>query len=244
MTNIYKSLISVERTLGILLDPEKMGLEEVSAFAKALSQNTPKIINKLEIDQLVLLVGGSTMNNVDFDRWTAHLRAKTDLPIILFPGSHKQVSSAADAILYLNLISGRNPDYLIGEQVAAAFEVQAVGIEVIPTAYLLLDGKNESAVARVSNTNPMDQQNVDQVVKTALAGQFMGNKLIYLEAGSGAKQPVTDEIVKAVRQRVNAPIIVGGGLRTEKAIKSKFSAGARMVVVGTAIEENLKWLDI
>lgn len=243
MFKIYKSLISVERTLGILLDPEKMGLEEVSAFAKALSQITSKIINKLEIDQLVLLVGGSTMNNVDFDRWTAHLRVKTDLPIILFPGSHKQVSSAADAILYLNLISGRNPDYLIGEQVAAAFEVQEAGIEVIPTAYLLLDGRNESAVARVSNTNPMDQQNVDHVVKTALAGQFMGNKLIYLEAGSGAKQPVTDEIVKAVRQRVNTPIIVGGGLRTEKAIKSKFNAGARFVVVGTAIEENLQWLE-
>ncbi|ARN78444.1 geranylgeranylglyceryl/heptaprenylglyceryl phosphate synthase [Nonlabens spongiae] len=244
MHKIYDLITSVERTLGILVDPEKMGFEEVSAFAKALSLNSSRIIKKFDVDQIVLLVGGSTMENVDFDKWTQHLRGSTKLPIILFPGSHKQVSSAADAILYLNLISGRNPDYLIGEQVAAAYKVQEARIEVIPTAYLLLDGKNESAVARVSNTTPMSQQDIDEVVKTALAGQFMGNKLIYLEAGSGAKQPVTDEIVKAVQQRVNTPTIVGGGLRTKQAIKSKFDAGARMVVVGTAIEENLSWLDI
>ncbi len=243
MHKIYDLITSVERTLGVLVDPEKMALDEVSAFAKALSQQSTKLLNKLDVHQLVLLVGGSTMENVDFDKWNQHLRGSTDLSIILFPGSHKQVSSAADAILYLNLISGRNPDYLIGEQVAAAFEVQEAGVEVIPTAYILLDGKNESAVARVSSTAPMSQQDVDQVVKTALAGQFMGNKLIYLEAGSGAKQPVTDEIVKAVRLRVNIPMIVGGGLRTEHAIKSKFCAGARMVVVGTAIEENLEWLE-
>ena len=243
MHKIYDLITSVECTLGILLDPEKMGLDEVSAFAKALSLNSSRIINKFDVHQIVLLVGGSTMESVDFDKWNRHLRGSTDLPFILFPGSHKQVSSAADAILYLNLISGRNPDYLIGEQVAAAFDVQKSGIEVIPTAYLLLDGRNESAVARVSKTAPMSQQDVDQVVKTALAGQFMGNKLIYLEAGSGAKQPVTDEIVKAVRQRVNTPIIVGGGIRNEQAIKSKFDAGAKMVVVGTAIEENLKWLE-
>jgi putative glycerol-1-phosphate prenyltransferase len=239
---IYDSILNADRTLGILLDPEKMGDGEVDAFAKALSQKSRSLIEKFHLDNIILLVGGSTMEEVDFEKWVKNLRKLVEIPIVIFPGSHHQVTQEADALLFLNLISGRNPEYLIEQQIKAASKIAFLNIEVIPTAYLLLDGGKETAVSRVSKTQPIDQNNTDLIMNTALAGQLMGNKLIYLEAGSGAITPVKESIVKAVCAQVTIPVIVGGGLRTKEAIENRFNAGAKMIVVGTAIEENLEWI--
>lgn len=240
--SIYNRIAKSRRTLGILLDPEKMDDVEVLAFAKAISPKAPSLKKRFSLDQIILLVGGSTMKEVDFESWVSHLKKYVELPIVIFPGSHHQVAAAADALLFLNLISGRNPEYLIDQQVKAAAKIAAINIEVIPTAYMLLDGGKETAVSRVSQTLPMDQNDVDLIINTALAGQFMGNKLVYLEAGSGAHKPVRTAIVRELHQQLHIPIIVGGGLRTHKDIEERFNAGAKMVVVGTAIEENLDWI--
>jgi putative glycerol-1-phosphate prenyltransferase len=240
--SIYKKILNAHRTLGILLDPEKMGDVKVDAFAKAVSLKKSSLLKKYQLDHIILLVGGSTMQDVGFESWVKNLSKHTDLDIVIFPGSHHQVAQEAHALLFLNLISGRNPEYLIEQQVKAASKIAAIDIEVIPTGYLLLDGGKETAVARVSKTKPMDQKDIHLIINTALAGQFMGNKLIYLEAGSGALQPVHETIVQAVCDRLDIPVIVGGGLRTKESIEKRFNAGAKMVVVGTAIEEHLGWL--
>ncbi|MGB5980760.1 MAG: geranylgeranylglyceryl/heptaprenylglyceryl phosphate synthase [Nonlabens sp.] len=242
MDKLYKRIAKAKRTMGILLDPEKLDFDRVSAFAKAISKKNSQLLTKFNLDQILLLVGGSTMQNVDFVAWTKHLKSLTDLPVIIFPGSHDQVAPDADALLFLNLISGRNPDYLIEHQVEAAMKVAELDIEIIPTAYLLLDGGTETAVARISQTSPMDQGDLKRILKTALAGQFMGNQLIYLEAGSGAITPVQNDVVKLIKSHLNIPIIVGGGLRQYQDINDRFNAGAKMIVVGTAIEENLDWI--
>jgi putative glycerol-1-phosphate prenyltransferase len=241
-SSIYNSIATSTRTLGILLDPEKMDDAEVLAFAKAITQKATKLKNRFSLDQIILLVGGSTMEDLDFQSWITNLKKQVALPIVIFPGSHHQVAADADALLFLNLISGRNPEYLIEQQVKAAAKIAAINIEVIPTAYMLLDGGKETAVSRVSKTLPMDQNDTTRIINTALAGQFMGNKLVYLEAGSGAITPVKTAIVRELHQQLHIPIIVGGGLRTHQAIEDRFNAGAKMVVVGTAIEENLDWI--
>jgi putative glycerol-1-phosphate prenyltransferase len=241
-SSIYNSIATSTRTLGILLDPEKMDDAEVLAFAKAISLKITALKSRLSLGQIILLVGGSTMEDVDFQSWITNLKKQVALPTLIFPGSHHQVAADADALLFLNLISGRNPEYLIEQQVKAAAKIAAINIEVIPTAYMLLDGGKETAVSRVSQTLPMDQNDVTLISNTALAGQFMGNKLVYLEAGSGANKPVKTALVRELHQQLHIPIIVGGGLRTHQAIEDRFNAGAKMVVVGTAIEENLDWI--
>ncbi|AZQ43286.1 geranylgeranylglyceryl/heptaprenylglyceryl phosphate synthase [Nonlabens ponticola] len=238
---ILESIKLHNRTLSILLDPEKMSLDDVSAFAKALSSNTSHLTKSLRLDQILLLVGGSTMHDVSIDKWLTHLKQVVDLQIVLFPGSASQVSEQAHGLLFLNLISGRNPEFLIGQQVKAAAQLRNTTLEIIPTAYLLLDGGHESAVSRVSQTLPMSQVDHMAISNTALAGQLMGNQLIYLEAGSGARFPVSPQIVSKVSDILSIPVIVGGGLKTIEDINNRFDAGASMVVVGTAWENDLNW---
>lgn len=238
---ILKSIRQLERTLGILVDPEKLKEDEFSAFAKAITSTASILTKDLRLDQIILLIGGSTMEDVDLEAWLSAFSQQIDFKLVLFPGSAQQISERADALLFLNLISGRNPEYLIGQQVEAAKKLKNSGLEIIPTAYLLLDGDEQTAVERVSKTHPISQCEVDLITDTALAGQLMGNKLIYLEAGSGAKTPVTIEVLEKVVETVQVPVIVGGGLRSLDGIKKRFEAGAKMVVVGTAMEEDLNW---
>lgn len=239
---ILESLQHYNRTLGILIDPEKLDVEGFSAFAKAMSTSIPKLKSELLLDQVIFLIGGSTMIGVDLDYWLKAFRKTTDLKLLLFPGSHHQISDHADGLLFLNLISGRNEQYLIGEQVAAAGKLQNSKLEIIPTGYMLIDGGVETAVARVSRTKPIPPSQEEFIVNTALAGQFMGNQLIYLEAGSGAKTPVTVNTLSSVVKAMERPVIVGGGLRKLSEIDERFKAGAKMVVVGTAIEQDLSWI--
>ncbi len=241
MNNILQNINNSKRSLGILIDPEKMGDDEVSAFAKAVPQTISSLKEKLSIDYCCLLVGGSTMKGVDINHWVEKLKKQVDLPIILFPGSPDQLTEAADGLLFLSLLSGRNPAYLIDHQVEAAKRLTETQLEVIPTSYLLIDGGHTSAVERTTGTTPMSQKDPEVVATTAYAGQLMGHELVYLEAGSGAIHPVSSQIIRMTSDSINIPVIVGGGLRKIQDMQKAYEAGASMLVVGTAIEEDPDW---
>lgn len=235
---ILASILKEEKLLAILLDPDKFPfstrgtkVEIDSAFAKAYLKKIPQQTTHL-------FIGGSTDAYGKTNDVVRTLKDLSNLPIILFPGDHTQVSSSADGILFLSLLSGRNPEYLIGQQVQVALSLKKMELEIIPTGYLLIDGQTETAVQRISGTKPMPQEQVQQIVATALAGQFLGKKMIYLEAGSGAKTPVHPNVVRAVKEVLDIPLIVGGGIRSVEQQDTAYAAGADMVVVGTAFEED------
>ncbi|OYQ51397.1 geranylgeranylglyceryl/heptaprenylglyceryl phosphate synthase [Flavobacterium aurantiibacter] len=215
------------RLLAVLLDPEKQGVAELNDFFRR--------IESLPVTHF--LVGGSTGSGPATDTLVRALKARTHLPVVLFPGSSDQLSDAADGLLFLSLLSGRNPEYLIGQQVQAAAVLRQAPYEVLATAYLLLDGGNESAVQRVSETLPLSQENSELIVDTAFAAQLLGFKLLYLEAGSGAAVPVRESVIEQVFNTVDLPLVVGGGIRSKSALEAAYRAGATMVVVGTAFEK-------
>ena len=215
-----------EKLLAVLIDPEKFDVNAAEEFLRKMPFLTTHIF-----------VGGSTVGDGETEGCIKNIKSETDLPVVLFPGDHSQVSDAADAILFLSLLSGRNPEFLIGQQVKAVKALQKSRIEVIPTAYLLIDGGRECAVQKVTQTQPMSQEQPDVIAETALAGQYLGKKLVYLEAGSGATNPVSAEVTARVRAAVDIPVVVGGGIRSKKQLFEAYSAGADMVVVGTAFEE-------
>ncbi|PKP18129.1 MAG: geranylgeranylglyceryl/heptaprenylglyceryl phosphate synthase, partial [Bacteroidetes bacterium HGW-Bacteroidetes-23] len=161
----------------------------------------------------------------------------------LFPGNPSQISTFADGILFLSLLSGRNPDYLIEHHVNAVSLLKNTSLEIISTGYILIESGSETAVERISKTKPLDRNNVEYVCQTAKAGEYLGNKLIYLEAGSGAKLAVPLEMIKAVSQEISIPLIVGGGIRSQKAIQDAFDAGADLVVIGTAFENDTNFFN-
>jgi putative glycerol-1-phosphate prenyltransferase len=165
------------------------------------------------------------------------------LPVVLFPGNPSQISSQADAILFLSLISGRNPDYLIEHQVNAVPILQQTNLEIISTGYILIESGTITAVERVSKTTPLDRNNPKYILQTAQAGELLGNKLIYLEAGSGANYPIPKEIIKLVSQNIEIPLIVGGGIVDLQGIQKAYDAGADLVVIGTAFEKNLNFFN-
>lgn len=208
--------------LALLLDPEK-------PFPVGLDLRGP-------VRPDMLLVGGSTGG--DTTPFVRRLRTLTELPVVLFPGSGAQFTEEADALLYLSLLSGDNPALLNGEQIRAARRVRRSGIETIPMGYILVDGGVETSVMRVSGTQPIAQTEVAHIVDVAIAAQLMGKQLVYLEAGSGARVPVSEEIIRAVRAEVDIPIIVGGGIRTPEAMHAAFQAGADLVVIGNHFEHH------
>ena len=160
------------------------------------------------------------------------------MPVLLFPGDAKQITNKADGILFLSLLSGRNPAFLIEQQIKAAPILQKTALEIIPTGYILIDGGKETAVQKVSNTKPIPQHNIKLILNTALAGEFSGKKIIYLEAGSGATTPVNKKIIKTVSDNLSIPLIVGGGIRSKKQLETAFNSGADLVVIGTAFEKD------
>ena len=160
------------------------------------------------------------------------------MPVVLFPGNVSQVTAEADALLFLSLLSGRNAEMLVGQQVRAAEAVKQAAIETIPMGYILVDGGRETAVARVSGTRPIAQESLDEIVHTAMAAEMMGKQLVYLEAGSGALQPVREEVIRAVRAAISCPLIVGGGIRSTEEMQRAYHAGADIVVVGNWLEEH------
>lgn len=215
------------KLLAVLIDPDK--------YSKQLLQDLR------DADSLpdLLLVGGSLVMS-DTDAVIGDIRETVgaDTPIVLFPGDGSQLSSRADAVMLLSLVSGRNPEYLIGQHVRSAFRIRSLGLETIPTAYMLIDGGNVTSVQYVSNTMPLPSDKRDLAAATALAAEQLGMRMVYLEGGSGAKRPIPTETIRAVRKVVEIPIIVGGGLRDADAVRAAFDAGADIAVVGTAIERD------
>ncbi|WP_339700666.1 geranylgeranylglyceryl/heptaprenylglyceryl phosphate synthase [uncultured Marixanthomonas sp.] len=224
--NILSDISEGKKSLAILIDPDKFSTFDTASFLQQLPTETTH-----------LFVGGSTDANGHTEATVKALKNHSQLPVILFPGDHTHITKFADAILFLSLLSGRNPEYLVGQQLKAVEKLKASKLEVIPTGYILVDGGTESAVARVSNTKPLSQGAVSTIVHTAIAGEFMGAKLIYLEAGSGAINPVRPEIISEVKKAINIPLIVGGGIKTEAQKQAAYIAGADLIVMGTVFEK-------
>ena len=229
---IYQNLLLAKKQgrklLAILLDPDKISLSKLS--------DTLAKINSSTVDYI--LVGGSTVEKGVTDELVYRLKKETRIPVILFPGHYSQITSHADAILFLSLISGRNPEYLISQQVKAVPMIKRSGLEVIPTGYILIDGGKESSVQKISETEPIKPLDLEEITHTACAGMYMGKKIIYLEAGSGALAPVSASIIRSVKENISIPLIVGGGIRSENEMRRAFENGADLVVIGTAFEEN------
>ncbi|RYJ37187.1 Geranylgeranylglyceryl phosphate synthase-like protein [Flavobacterium anhuiense] len=223
-----------QKLLAVLLDPDKIVLENLNHLIEKINQSPATHI----------FVGGSIVQNTILEELISELKQKTTLPVILFPGDPSQISPKADGILFLSLLSGRNPDYLIEYQVQAAPILKKTNLEVISTGYILIESGNETAVARVSKTKPLSRENLDLVLATAQAGEMLGNQLIYLEAGSGAKQPVPTEMIELVSQNIQIPVIVGGGIVDLHGIQKAYSAGADLVVIGTAFENNNRFFEL
>jgi putative glycerol-1-phosphate prenyltransferase len=185
-----------------------------------------------------IFCGGSLLMNNAFDTTIREIKKKITIPVIIFPGDATQVSPAADAVLFLSLLSGRNPDYLVGNQVKAAPRIKEFGLEPIPTAYLLIESGRTTSVQFMSSTQPIPRDKVDIIKAHALCAEYLGMKLVFLEAGSGAEHSVSDETVAAVHAYCNLPLIVGGGIRKPEDARSKVEHGAGFVVIGTAFEHN------
>lgn len=232
MEKIYQEILNSKakgiKLLAILIDPEKVSLE-----------NSLNLIQKInESPATHVFIGGSSFNGNHLDELIIALKTKTNIPVLLFPGNPSQISKKADGILFLNLISGRNPEYLIEHQVNAVPIIEKTSLEVISTGYILVENGKETSVERVSQTKPLDRNNIEYVCQTAKAGEYMGNKLIYLEAGSGAEKAIPLVMIKAVSCKINIPLLVGGGIRTKDEIEKAYKFGADLVVIGTAFENN------
>ncbi|MFV8336964.1 geranylgeranylglyceryl/heptaprenylglyceryl phosphate synthase [Flavobacterium sp. RSP29] len=237
MKNLYSQIIKSktnnQKLLAILLDPDKLVLENLDLLISKINQSLASHI----------FIGGSLVTTTIIDELIVKIKQNCNLPIVLFPGNPSQISDKADAILFLSLISGRNSDFLIEHQVKAAPILKQTQLEIISTGYILIESGTETAVERVSKTKPLDRNNLDLALATAQAGEMLGNKLIYLEAGSGAKQAVPLEMIKKVSQNIEIPLVVGGGIEDLQGIQKAYNAGADLVVIGTAFENDMNFFN-
>jgi len=232
---ISKAKANGEKLLAILIDPDKFYSKEgpVERYVNALQRTPPDLI----------FVGGSLLISSYFEDTISSLKALNVAPVVIFPGDASQVSDRADAILNLSLISGRNPEFLIGQQVRASFALYNAGIEIIPTGYILIDTGKPTSVTYMSNTTPIPNDKPEIVVATALAGEQGGKSLIYLEGGSGARSVVSENTILKTAKYLSIPIIVGGGIASKTDADNAWNAGATIVVIGTAFEDRVAVLE-
>lgn len=237
MQQIYNDILQAKadgkKLLAILLDPDKLETDSIKSLATKINSSPATHI----------FVGGSIVANRQTELIVSEVKKYTTLPILLFPGNTNQITNSADGLLFLSLLSGRNPEFLIEQQIKSVPLLQKTTLEIIPTGYILIDGGVETAVQKVSQTTPIEQSNIQLVINTALAGQYSGKQLIYLEAGSGASTPVDTKIITEVSKAINTPLIVGGGIRNNSQIEKAYQAGANIVVIGTAFEENTMFFE-
>lgn len=210
----------------VLIDPEACEVDKCAKLAHEVERAGADAI----------LLGGSLLT-IDLHPIAAALKDETSLPIILFPGDSMHLTPHADAILYMSLISGRNPNYLIGEQVKAAPWIQRYDLEPIPTGYILIEGGNRTAVEFMSGTVPIPREKPNIAGPHALAAQYLGMQLVYLEAGSGAKFPIPNDMISTVKSQIEIPLVVGGGIRTPETATEKVNAGADFIVTGNILEK-------
>ena len=218
-----------KKSFSVLIDPDKV---------------TPQTIDQLvslgiEASIDYFFVGGSLVISNHLDECIQQIKANCDIPVVLFPGSPSQVSRYADALLYLSLISGRNPELLIGQHVISAPYVKKSGLEIMPTGYMVIDGGAPTTVSYISNASPIPADKNEIAMCTAMAGEMLGMKLIYMDAGSGAKKPITEAMIQTVASHIESPLIVGGGITTPEKAYLNCKAGADVIVVCNAIEKDL-----
>lgn len=230
---IMTAFTESRRLLAVLLDPDKIEVNQLKFIIEKINQSPATHI----------FLGGSLVFSDIIEKIITEIKRYTQLPVLLFPGHPSQIAQNADGILFLSLLSGRNPDYLIEHQKNAAPLLMKSSLEIIPTAYLLIESGSLTAVEKVSKTLPLSRSNTYEVIATAQAGQLMGNKLIYLEAGSGALLSVPTEMIKGVTESVSIPVIVGGGIRSVQGIQNAYDCGATMVVIGTAFENDSEFFN-
>ena len=231
-TSIYQEL-TIKKTQGkksfaVLIDPDKVDTDSLD--------NLIALGHEAKVDYW--LVGGSLVVSNHLDEIVLHLKKHSLLPVILFPGSPSQVTRHADALLYLSLISGRNAELLIGQHVLSAPFIKQSGLEVLSTGYMVIDGGAPTTVSYISNASPIPSNKNEIALCTALAGEMLGMKLIYMDAGSGAQRPIETAMIKAVASQINVPLIIGGGITTAEKAAANCKAGANLIVVGNAIEKD------
>ncbi|MBK9729773.1 MAG: geranylgeranylglyceryl/heptaprenylglyceryl phosphate synthase [Chitinophagaceae bacterium] len=229
---VYASFLAAKKNrqkqLAVLIDPDKVTPESL-VF-------TVEVATKAAVDYF--FIGGSLLVNDTMGECIDVIKSCSDIPVVIFPGSPAQINDRADAILYLSLISGRNPELLIGQHVAAAPVLKNSGLEIISTGYILIDGGITTTVSYVSNTIPIPNHKDDIAMCTAMAGEMLGLKTIYLDAGSGALKTISESMIQLVSENIEVPLIAGGGIRSAEMAASICKAGADIVVVGNAIEKD------
>jgi|SRR6478609_719588 len=217
-----------KKSIAVLVDPDK--IEEPGQLTQLIN-----LANENCVDYF--FVGGSLITTTNLSTIVSHIKKEVNIPVILFPGSSLQIDPEADAILFLSLISGRNPDLLIGQHVVAAPILKNNRIEVLPTGYILINSGKPTSVAYISNTTPIPDDKYSLAACTALAGEMLGLQLIYLDAGSGAEKEINAKMISTVRKAVDTPLIVGGGINTSQKALTALQAGADMIVIGNALEK-------
>ena len=223
-----------QKMFALLIDPEKCSDEWLCQILSTLNTKLPTPNSQFST---LIFVGGSQLKESIYNT-VEKIKKLTSVPVVMFPGDASQFAENVDALLFLSLASGRNAKYLIEQHIEAAPLIKQVGVETIPTGYILVDGGKDTAVARVSQTTPYSTENIELIANTALACQLLGQKMVYLEAGSGANRPVPQNVIKATREAINIPLIVGGGIKTPEMMQCAFDAGADLVVVGNHLESH------
>jgi putative glycerol-1-phosphate prenyltransferase len=218
-----------KKSIAVLIDPDK--ISEAAQLDPLLRLATENCVD-------FFFVGGSLVTTTNLSEVVATIKENVSIPVVLFPGSAQQIDAQADAILFLSLISGRNPDFLIGQHVVAAPILKSAKLEVLPTGYMLINSGKITSVAYVSNTIPIPEDKYSLAACTAMAGEMLGLKIIYLDAGSGAEREVNKKMISAVRKSVDVPLIVGGGINTPQKAISALEAGADLIVIGNALEKS------
>ncbi len=232
MMPVYQSLLDKKKSgyksFAVLIDPDKVTSDSLL--------ETVHLAVQAKVDYI--FVGGSLVISDHLDACIRQIKEACSIPVLLFPGSPSQISKQADALLYLSLISGRNADYLIGQHVISAPFVKSSGLEIIPTGYMVIDGGAATTVSYISNASAMPADKPEIAMCTAMAGEMLGMKLIYMDAGSGAKKAITETMISTVANHIEVPLIVGGGIRDAEKVYLNCKAGADVIVVGNAIEKD------
>ncbi len=224
--HILESKKNNKKLFAVLIDPDKYKSDIIEK------------INEAKVD--IVLVGGSLISNGSFEKCIEDIRKRSKTPVVIFPGNDLQISNKAEGILLLSLISGRNPDLLIGKHVIAAPQLRASNLELISTGYMLIDSGKQTSALYMSNTNPIPYDKPDIATCTAMAGEMLGLKMIYMDAGSGAENCVSEKMIREVKKNIKIPLIVGGGINSSSKAKTACEAGADMIVVGNAAEKDNK----
>lgn len=231
-TYVYQSILEKkkrgQKAFAVLIDPDKVTPSSLGTLVQRAADAKADY----------LFVGGSLVISDTLDECILQIKQETNIPVLLFPGSPSQISKHADALLYLSLISGRNPELLIGQHVISAPFVKRSGLELIPTGYMVIDGGAPTTVSYISNATPLPADKDDIALCTAMAGEMLGKKLIYMDAGSGAKKPITESMISSVAQHIEVPLVVGGGIRDAEKAYLNCKAGADVIVIGNAIEKD------